>query len=51
MFDSHLVSEHGDVSSHRRRKVNKSGGAELTRERSDRVRGGFGRGLPNGEKF
>ena len=36
---------------HRRRKVNKSGGAELMRERSDRVGGGFGRGVPNGEKF
>ena len=36
---------------HWRRKVNKSGGAELTWERSDRVREGFGRGVPNGEKF
>ena len=36
---------------HRRRKVNKSGGAELMRERSDRVGGGFERGVPYGEKF
>ena len=34
---------------HRRRKVNKSGGAELMREQSDRV--GVGRGLPNEKKF